>query len=231
MRVVTIAILGALALATCALGRATRTSSASGAGPRDPARISPAALCVSAGEIEPIGDALFRVRHPGLRASVAGGEARAAELRFVYRGPTKRSLPLASGELRRQIGLKLRAEDTCNLVYVTWHVEPTPGVFVSVKRNPGAREHAQCGARGYVHVKPSAQREAPPLRPGEPHVLRAELEGESLRVLADGVPVWEGALPPEAHGLRGPAGVRTDNGEFDFSLHVPDHGGDARCAR
>ncbi|MEA2752645.1 MAG: hypothetical protein QOI41_6788, partial [Myxococcales bacterium] len=69
----------------------------------------------------------------GVRAVIAGDRSRAAELAFVYRGPSVSTAPLANGELRRQIGLKLRAQDTCNVVYVMWHVERSPGAFVSVR--------------------------------------------------------------------------------------------------
>ena len=44
----------------------------------------------------------------------------AAEIRFRYLGPSKADKPLASGELRRQIGLKLRAAELlqCDLCHV-----------------------------------------------------------------------------------------------------------------
>src|SRR5258708_2670910 len=43
-----------------------------------------------------------------VRAATETGADQAAEIRFRYLGPTQTSKPLASGELRRQIGLKLR---------------------------------------------------------------------------------------------------------------------------
>ena len=129
--------------------------------------------------------------------------------------------PLANGELRRQIGLKLRAMNTCNVVYVMWHVDPSPGVFVSVKRNLGASTHEQCGARGYDNIPPEESAKAAPLDRDRPHVLRADLEGSSLRVTADGVVVWRGHLPIEVFAIDGPAGIRSDNGTFDFELRVP----------
>jgi hypothetical protein len=51
--------------------------------------------------------------------------------------------------------------------------------------------------------------------------MKAELEGDSLRVLADGVAVWEGTLPAEALRFDGPVGVRTDNSDFAFELRAP----------
>lgn len=183
-------------------------------------RASSAELRASAGRLEAAGAGVYRVDVPGMRAEAPGDEGRRAELAFVYRGPTTRDVPLASGELRRQIGLKLRAADTCNLVYVMWHVEPKPGIAVSVKRNPGMHTHAECGARGYLNVRPESRAELPPVRAGERHLLAADLEGDILSVWADGTLAWRGALPPEARALRGPAGVRSDNGVFELALRI-----------
>ena len=80
----------------------------------------------------------------------------AAEIRFRYLGPSKADKPLASGELRRQIGLKLRAADSCNVIYVMWHIAPDARIAVSVKRN-AAHRHAQCGVHGYVSIAPDKQ--------------------------------------------------------------------------
>jgi hypothetical protein len=38
--------------------------------------------------------------------------------------------------------------------------------------------------------------------------------------------VWSGTLSKEAFGFDGPVGMRSDNGEFDFELRIPD--GEAR---
>ena len=92
-----------------------------------------------------------------MRALAPGSTGDAAELAFVYRGPSREETRLASGELRRQIGLKLRARDTCNVVYVMWQLEPEPRILVSMKRNPGLSTHAGCGAGGYVTLEPRAR--------------------------------------------------------------------------
>ena len=55
-----------------------------------------------------------------------------AELRFTYHGQTEARTKLANGEERTQVGIKLRAEDGCNLVYVMWRIDPTPKLAVSV---------------------------------------------------------------------------------------------------
>ena len=178
-------------------------------------------LCVTAGHVETLGARTLKVDAGGMRGIVAGAWTRSAELAFRYPGPSSVEAPLADGELRRQIGIKLRARDTCNVVYVMWHVAPTTGIHVAVKRNPGASTHAACGDRGYVSARPSELVQPAPIRAGEDHVLRADLDGDVLTVLADGVLAWQGVLPAEASMFDGPTGIRTDNGRFDFELRVP----------
>ncbi len=160
---------------------------------------------------------------PKVRALVSSAarleaEALVAELRFTYLGATREQVPLASGELRRQIGLKLRAQDGCNVVYVMWRIQPKPGLVVSVKNNPGMHRSDDCGNGGYQTVKPSTKSAVPELEPGQSHTLRAELQGATLKVQVDGKAVWEGTLPPEALTFDGPVGLRSDNGRFQVEL-------------
>lgn len=180
--------------------------------------LSASDLCVTSGKIESAAALFLKVTVPGMRLVAARRSSR-AELMFDYRGPSVKAEPLGNGEVRRQIGLKLRARDTCNVVYVMWHVEPSPGIFVSVKSNPGESTHAQCADRGYVNLPPA--KPAPTVAPGTRHALAATIDLRVLRVTADGVLVWEGALPDAAFAFDGPAGVRADNGEFEFQLRVP----------
>ncbi len=182
--------------------------------------VEPRELSVSSGAIEDDGPGRFVIRSPTLRAELGGSPRSAAELSFVYRGPTPTAAPLASGELRRQIGLKLRARDTCNVVYVMWHIEPAPALVVSVKSNPGQARHAECGDRGYRFLPPMTPALAPRVEPGRTHVLSAELRGSRLLVKADGREMWVGELPPAALEFDGPLGVRSDNGEFSVELRA-----------
>lgn len=140
-----------------------------------------------------------------------GGGRRRAELAFVLRGEAPTPAPLASGELRRQLGLKLRADDGCNLVTVMWRTAQPGALVVAVKRNAGLHDSHACGARGTARVEPRSARELAAPRIGEAHRISAEQKGELLRVEVDGVPAWEGTLPPAARGLSGPAGLRSDN--------------------
>jgi hypothetical protein len=85
------------------------------------ARIDRKDLCVTNGTVSQLPDGQLAVATPSSRAVVGASTEKAsdqaAEIRFRYLGPSQSTKPLASGELRRQIGLKLRAQDTCNLVY------------------------------------------------------------------------------------------------------------------
>jgi hypothetical protein len=176
-------------------------------------------LCVTSGSLAARPEAGWRVTSASLRAVAARAGGDAAVLRFVSLGPSRGTRPLGSGELRRQIGLKLRAQDGCNLLYVMWRQEPAPGVFVSVKRNPGMTRHAQCGDHGYRQL--GAARAVARVVAGAPHELGATLEGRVLTVKADAEVVWRGELPAEALELHGPPGVRSDNEAFDFTLLAP----------
>jgi len=184
------------------------------------ARAPAARWRVTRGHIEPDADGRVRVREPKMRAVVdtAGGDE--AELRFAYLGPSDGAAPLASGELRRQVGLKLRAENGCNLLYVMWRIEPKPQLVVSVKLNPGQRTHRQCGARGYHNLVARAGTQPAPLAPNVEHRLHARLDGRILRVWADRALAWEGDVGDEALALRGPAGVRSDNVKLELELLV-----------
>ncbi len=154
-----------------------------------------------------IRDAVVRAQ-----ALVAGGDA--AELAFTFVGAVARPTPLASGELRHQLGLKLRAANTCNVIYVMWRVAGGQ-LAVSVKLNPGARTHTDCGARGYADLAPALARAVPALALGARHVLAARIEGDALVATADGDEVWRGGLPAAAAALVGPIGLRTDNVMLD----------------
>jgi hypothetical protein len=184
------------------------------------AAVEPRLLAATSGELEPLGGASFAIRSPTLRAELGRQPRRSAELAFVYRGPTQADAPLASGELRRQIGLKLRAQDTCNVVYVMWHIEPKPGIVISVKSNPGQSRHAECGDRGYSFLEPTRSTPVPRIEPGQAHVLGAEIRGRSLIVTTDGRESWEAELPAAAFLFDGPVGLRSDNGEFSAELRA-----------
>lgn len=189
-----------------------------------------ARLCPSLGTLEEGAGGELETRSPKLRAIAQGSGGERASLGFVVLGPTSKEAWLASGEDRRQLGLKLRATDGCNLLYVMWRLEPRQELVVSIKRNPGQRTHAGCGARGYRNLRPRRAAPLPGLRFGEPHTLSAELRSGQLEVRADAAVVWQG--PVEVDDLRGPAGIRSDNLRLRFRFAADlEPGAAASCSR
>jgi len=216
-----------IALLSCPVTQATAE-----AAPEEPLqRISREQLCVTNGIVSSLPDGLLGIETPSSRAIVRVVTDQTAEVRFRYLGPTKASKPLASGELRRQIGLKLRAQDTCNLVYAMWHIEPDSKFSVSLKRNPDKHTHAECHAGGYLTMKARSHLDLPRIQPGESHWLRAALRGDDLTLIADGRLVWEGTLGSQIATFDGPVGLRTDNARFEFEYYAGNPGaGDASRA-
>jgi hypothetical protein len=171
---------------------------------------------VTNGAVTELPDGRLEIDTPSSRGFVRTPTAQTAEIRFRYIGPSRGSRPLSSGEIRRQIGLKLRARDSCNLVYTMWRIEPDSRIVVSVKRNAGKRTHEECGASGYVNMKAHRASAPPKILKGESHTLRAELHGAQLNVFADHRAIWEGTLPSGIFTFDGPVGFRTDNARFVF---------------
>jgi hypothetical protein len=174
-------------------------------------------LCVTHGSI-----ANRTIAEPTVRAFALGAGGDAAELAFTYKGDSQTGRALANGQLRRQVGLKLRAANSCNVVYVMWRLDPKPKLDISVKSNPGMRTHEECGAEGYIKVKPQRAAPVAAFDAGHPHTLRAEIVGDELTAWIDGHVAWRGTLPVDARGLVGPAGMRSDNVALDnVALSAP----------
>ena len=186
-------------------------------------------LCVTKG-VAKVGTT---VNEPTMRAVAPGTSGDGAQLDWTYRGDTATTRELASGSARRQVGLKLRAQNGCNLVYVMWRLDPKPMLEVSIKLNPGKVSHAECGADGYTKVKPTKSWPVPVLADGDRHVLRAAIAGDDLTAWVDENVVWRGTLPAEARGLAGPAGIRSDNLRFDLHAFsaTPIEAADATCRK
>jgi hypothetical protein len=168
-------------------------------------------LCVTEGAIESGPNNRLSVNAPKMRAYVNSWTSQAIEAHFTYLGVTAEESRLGSGETRQQFGLKLRARNACNLVYAMWRIEPESKIVVSVKRNPGESKSSECGNSGYQNIKPRHTAAVPLVKPGDTHDLSAQMDGEELRVFVDGADVWDGSVEPQAHGLTGPVGVRSDN--------------------
>jgi hypothetical protein len=153
-----------------------------------------------------------------MRAYVNAWTSQTIEAHFTYLGPTAEESRLASGESRRQFGLKLRAQNACNLVYAMWRMEPESKVVVSIKKNPDQVKSSECGNHGYQNIKPRHSTPVPLLRPNDSHTFGAQLNGDELRVFVDDTAVWEGNLGPDARDLKGPVGIRSDNARLAFDL-------------
>jgi hypothetical protein len=169
-------------------------------------------LCVTKGSAK-VG---ATVVEPTMRAVALGTRGDGAALEWIYKGDTAQTRDLASGTARRQVGLKLRAQNGCNLVYVMWRLDPKPQIEVSVKVNPGKATHAECGADGYTKVRPTKSWKVPVLASGDRHTLRAAISGDDLTAWVDEKVVWRGSLPKAARSLSGPAGIRSDNLAFEL---------------
>jgi hypothetical protein len=162
----------------------------------------------------------LRVAVPSMRADISNSNySPHLRAQILYRGPTKTDILLGSGELRRQFGFRLRAANTCNVVYVMWHIEPSNTVEVSVKSNPQLKTHSECRDHGYSKVVPERQDEnIPSLSDMKLHVMDVRLNDELLLVMIDEKLAWLGVLPHEAFEFDGPLGVRSDNVILDFKL-------------
>ncbi len=180
--------------------------------------VSRRSLCVTEGTVGGGEGHQLTIDDPKVRAYVNVWTAQAVETRFTYLGRTTVESPLGSGEIRRQFGLKLVAQNACNLVYVMWRFDPESKIVVSVKKNAGQTTSAECGNRGYENLKAARRGPVPAVRPGDSHDLDANLHGTELTVSVDGKEVWEGDVGREAAGLNGPVGIRSDNARLDFNL-------------
>jgi len=157
-----------------------------------------------------------------MRATLKFTTEQSATVKFTYLGPTKEVAHLGSGEVRSQFGIKLRAQNDCNVVYIMWHFAPDQKIAVSIKRNPGQRSHTECHDRGYINnIKPRISDAPAPVEPNQPHFLTASMSGSDLTVTADNKLVWWGDLGPVALSFSGPVGLRSDNARllFDFLVN------------
>jgi len=184
-------------------------------------------LCVTEGEVSAAPQNQLTVNVPKMRAYVNTETNADAEVRFTYLGATAKDIPLGSGEMRRQFGLKLLAQDACNLVYVMWRFEPESKVVVSFKSNPGQHISSECSNRGYTNIKARHSTKVPAMAAASTHTLKASLYEQDLQVLADGMVVWVGSVGLDASQLHGPVGVRSDNARLNFTLEASYPGGRA----
>ena len=186
------------------------------------AQVRPGDFDVTDGKIQSAKGRRLSVSTKEMRATLKFTTEQTATVKFTYLGPTREVSRLGSGEFRSQFGLKLRAQNDCNVIYVMWQFAPEQKIAVSIKRNPGKRTHAECLDRGYINnLKPRLSDSPPPVEPNQPHALTATMSGSDLSVTADNKLVWWGDLGAVALALRGPVGLRSDNARllFDFLVN------------
>jgi len=209
-------------------------------------QVKRATLKVTTGSISETKSEFLTTTSAKMRAIEKARSAQSAELRFRYRGPSEKIAPLASGMVKRQIGLKMRAKDTCNLLYVMWEIarittrsdgardhRSPEKVVISVKRNPGKKTHSACGAGGYETIAVINQNDPShgfaSARDNKTHRLHAKLfqrgsAGYDLFVYVDGKEVWNGSIAYSMlRNIDGPAGLRSDNGSFIFKFFTGGH--------
>jgi hypothetical protein len=168
-----------------------------------------------------LGSGLNEILGPRFRATERAARSNPVRLDFAYRGEAEGGSQLEGGEYRIQIGLKMLAQDPCNLLYVMWRVYPEERVVVSVKRNPGQHTSAECGNGGYVNVASVGVPSSRTARGGVKRSLLADYNPASRELILqiDGAQTWRGYLPVALlNGLAGPSGIRSDNGQFRFRL-------------
>ena len=185
-------------------------------------------LRVSLGTISQTTSGYLTVIGPKERAVRTSGKHSQALLRFRYRGPSKKTAPLDSGAVIEQIGLKMRAMNTCNLLYIMWRIKPTEELYIAIKRNPGKVNYEDCGANGYkvlgrVPLKPLGITAAKQ----KTHRLGASVTETAGRyaceVTIDGRRIWSDEINAKLiSDIKGPVGFRSDNGSFIFKLFVSD---------
>ena len=168
-------------------------------------------LCVTNGQVKADDSGQWTVDSSSSRFVVKNVDDTYASVRFEYLGPTQEVSTLESGSVKRQLGLKLKAADSCNVVYVMWHVDPDSDLEVLVKRNTGKSSHAECGVKGYKAVQPTFTKPVAKIEQGKPRTLAAGFENGKLVVKVDGEAVWRGDPGPAARSMTGYAGFRSDN--------------------
>lgn len=185
----------------------------------EPRAARAADVCVTNGELRAEPDGRFLVETSSSRAVVRTGDDDYVGMVVEYLGPSREVTTLASGEVRQQIGIKLQAQDSCNVVYVMWPIG-ADRLVVSTKVNQGMSAHAQCGVKGYEVPKPLLDRAVAPLVAGQPRRLEATIEARVLTVRVDGAIVWRGDAGRRTAGLFGYPGMRSDNVRARFEWLV-----------
>jgi hypothetical protein len=129
-----------------------------------------------------------------------------------YNGPTETTIPLASGVVQEQFGIKLRAANTCNLIYIMRRFTPVSKVTIMYKQNIGMTTHEECGDKGYAIIKDIP---VPSIPVGTLVRLEGKFEGSTLTVKLNDKIIWVGLVDFRQTGI---SGFRSDNAKVKFSV-------------
>jgi hypothetical protein len=173
---------------------------------------------VTNGKIEKAAGNRLMVNAREMRANLKVQTPQSVTLRFTYLGPTTEVARMASGAVFTQLGIKLRAQDFCNAVFVSWHFAPQQRISVSVRRNPGMAREGCVGKGNVNNITPRVFAPPPAIQPNEPHTLTASMDGSKLTVTADGKIVWQRDLGPVVLEFNGPVGLLSDNARVIFDV-------------
>jgi hypothetical protein len=181
--------------------------------------VSPGALDVTSGKVKPLRSGLLQIDHNSVRAVQMGRWARNGKIRFESRGQTAELKPFKSGIVKEQIGLKLRAMDGCNLVYVMWTLHPKEEITVRTKENPNKTESEDCESDGYTLLDTYRVPQKKSARNRRTSRLQADFVSKGNRhhvlVYVDNVRVLQVRIPHSfVSTVNGPVGLRSDNGRF-----------------
>ncbi|MEZ0391398.1 MAG: Ig domain-containing protein [Pseudobdellovibrionaceae bacterium] len=181
------------------------------------ARIPRNLICATNGQVQTNSAESIEVTTATSRSVVTTPTEQKIRIDFTYLAPIND--PAANPNGHRQIGLKLRAANSCNVLYVMWPVAGGP-LKVTLKRNDGMKNHSECGPEGYTNLTPSLSKTVSALQIGRKYRLQAEYENETLNVYASGVKAWSGMIENQDIPFQGPVGVRTDGGKFTFDIYT-----------
>jgi hypothetical protein len=182
-------------------------------------------LTVSDGYVSRGNELSYRTDSPEMRGIFAFPRHKRgstdATLDFIYEGEPEQVSQLGNGEVRHQIGLKLFAKDSCNLLYVMVRLEPDgmAGLYVSTKLNPGESTSDECADRGYVSLAGNI-----PLGPidlGSAHRLTATWDSDWSEMYLDFDDEAVATIPLDGQTLYllgSETGIRSDNMVAEFSV-------------
>jgi hypothetical protein len=132
----------------------------------------------------------------------------------------KEKIAFLSGELRKQIGIKLYARNSCNVLYIMWRMGDSPSLVISYKYNPQDQEHRECGNHGYTTLQhlpiPLSALKNKERSKYDYSQITVFMKQQTLHVYLNGLFFTQVNIPSFVILPQSPEGVRIDNGHFLF---------------